>query len=72
MSDSTTPQDGKAMSPASAGSIAAVTFSPEEVKALEWAADEALRQADSSLLGDCERERRHATLRRLFNMAAGR
>lgn len=60
------------MSAASRGSIAAVTLSPEEVKALEWAADEALRQADSSLLGDCEKERRHATLRRLFNRAAGR
>jgi hypothetical protein len=59
-------------SPASAGSIAAVTFSPEEIKALEWAADEALRQADSSFLGDCEKERRHATLRRLFNRSVGR
>jgi hypothetical protein len=65
-------QDAAEPSLASAGSIAAVTLSPEEVKALEWAADEALRQADSSFLGDCEKERRHATLRRLFNRSVGR
>ena len=66
----TTPQDDAAMSPASTGSIAATAFSMDEVKALEWAADEALRQADSFFFGTREKQRLASTLRRLFDRAA--
>jgi len=72
MTDETKPQESAAMSPASAGSIVTIQLTKEEIKELGWAADEALRQADSFFFGSVDKQRRAATLRRVSNKASGR